>query len=254
MASTMERRQHPRVQIPVSVEIHHPSFGSRRCVVRDVSKGGVFVSGEKFELRKGAKVKLTVVNASLVDPQATPTIELVVRRAEPKGLGLEFLNNTGKHLWNSVDRLRTELEIGRDFFQAHLSLGLRNPEGRLLIVNQDGRWQLPGSYLGTRTHWRATAADLLESMELQPASELQPAGFQTHLDDLVPENATIYLAVHASVEATSKTPSGPYRSCKWIDDGYALGELCFVSDVARSMVQSALQVATRELDPCEEIA
>ena len=97
----MEQRKHPRVQLPLLVELHHPSLpqGKLRCVARDVSKGGVYVHFDQPPtLIPGAKLRLTLLNPSQVESQPTPTVEMMVARTEPTGLGLAFVNATSQHL------------------------------------------------------------------------------------------------------------------------------------------------------------
>ena len=58
----MDRREHPRIQIPLLVELSHPSIGRQNCVARDISEGGVFVQIDVQKdvpsIREGASVRL----------------------------------------------------------------------------------------------------------------------------------------------------------------------------------------------------
>ena len=131
-------------------------------MARDVSEGGVFVQYRDDRIRPGSKIKLTVLNPNSVDAHATPTVELTVRRVDEQGMGLEFLNRTGRHLWQSVDRLRSELAVGRDYFQLHVSALAMNDRGDLLLVQNNGKWQFPGFYLtdsGYTVDWSAQTAE-----------------------------------------------------------------------------------------------
>ena len=104
----MERRQHPRVQIPLLVGIKHPSIGQIRAMARDASEGGIFVHLDDPKIKRGAKLKVTLLNSNSVDNQPTPTVDMEVQRVEADGIGLAFTNTTGTHLWTSVQRLREE--------------------------------------------------------------------------------------------------------------------------------------------------
>ena len=55
----MEQRTHPRIQLPLLVEVQHPSIGRRRCTARDVSEGGLFVQVSDHSINVGAKLKIT---------------------------------------------------------------------------------------------------------------------------------------------------------------------------------------------------
>ena len=114
----MEQRTHPRIRLPLLVEIQHPSIGKRRCTARDVSEGGIFVMVRNHSFAVGAKLRLTSLNPNQVDSQPTPTVDMEVKHVDENGVGLAFVNRTSRHLWETVKRLRDELEIGRDYFQA----------------------------------------------------------------------------------------------------------------------------------------
>lgn len=139
----MDSRRYPRVQLPLLVALKHPSLGSLRCIAKDISEGGVYVYTDNPHIGPGAKVKVTLENLLNVESQPTPTVEMEVKRVEAEGLALEFVNVTGRHLWQSVERLRTELAVGRDLFQAHLNIVVTNETG-VLLTQRHGRWGFPG--------------------------------------------------------------------------------------------------------------
>lgn len=68
------------------------------------------------------------------DTQPTPTVELEVRRTTPEGLGLAFVSKSAQHLWHTAQRSRSELAIGRDYFQLHQSIAINNDAKGLLLV------------------------------------------------------------------------------------------------------------------------
>ena len=107
-----DERGSPRIQLPFEVELTHPSLGKIRSVARDISETGIFVRLSPTGLRAGAKLKVTVLDAALVESNPTPTIEMEVVRVTEEGLGLKFTNRTSQHLWKSVDRLRQDLPWG----------------------------------------------------------------------------------------------------------------------------------------------
>ena len=141
-----EKRQYPRISIPLLVEIKHPILGSRRCIASNVSAGGLFVTFDDGVDTAGIKVqsrlKASLVNTNQVEPHPTPTVDMVVMRVESNGLGLKFANETSRFLWESAERRRVELAIGRDYFQVHVS-ALISRDRRLLLVERKGRWVFP---------------------------------------------------------------------------------------------------------------
>jgi len=64
----MEQRRFPRIQLPLLVELKHPTLGARRCIARDISEGGVFVHTDNPQVKPGAKVKVTLQNTLSVKP------------------------------------------------------------------------------------------------------------------------------------------------------------------------------------------
>ena len=200
----MERRKHPRIQLPLLVELQHPSIGRQSCIARDISEGGVFVRINDSGIQKGAKLKLTLLNPTTLDTQPTPTVEMQVMRVEAEGLGLAFVNRTSRHLWESVERLRDELAVGRDYFQLHVAAMVLQERGRLLVVQQNGKWTFPGTYLIVGDSWRnALQRMLLErfSLNADPAA-MQVLGIETESSEDLPE------AVHR-VRRDARRPKSP---------------------------------------------
>src|SRR4030095_5770984 len=137
-AVPMETRQHPRIQLPFEVEVAHPIFGRVRTIARDISESGLFIQMPPGALKEGSKLKVTILNAALIEHTPTPTVELEVARVADEGLGLRFINQTGRHLWQSVERMRQELAIGRDYFQVFQAGLIVNREAKLLVAQQHG--------------------------------------------------------------------------------------------------------------------
>ena len=156
-----DERESARIQLPFEVELGHPSIGKIRSVARDISESGIFVRLNPSGLRPGAKIKVTVLNAALVESNPTPTIEMEVARVTEEGLGLKFTNRTSQHLWNSVDRLRQDLRLGQDYFQVFQGAAIVNQLGKLLVVQRHGKWLFPGEYLTVGSAWQDTVTDYL---------------------------------------------------------------------------------------------
>lgn len=161
----MDSREHPRIQLPFEVEVNHPSLGRARCIARDISEGGMFVTLADSGIRAGFKVKVTVIASTLTEGTPTPTVNMDVVRVADDGLGLRFSNRTSRHLWESVVRQREELAIGRDYFQVFQAAVVVNPQGKVLVVQQQGKWLFPGTYLIVGQPW-------LESLRTYLSAEL----------------------------------------------------------------------------------
>jgi ADP-ribose pyrophosphatase YjhB (NUDIX family) len=240
----MERRKHPRIQLPLLVELQHPSFGRRDCVARDISEGGVYVHVETSGIRKGAELKLTLKNPNTIDSQPTPTVAMEVRRVEPDGLGLAFVNKTSRHLWESVERLRGELAVGRDYFQLHVSALALREDGRLLVVQQGGRWTFPGTYLIVGDDWRAALKRALEDRFNLAAVETDMSllGLETEAIDRIPEAAVakVFAVMSADTSSFEFEPGERYKDFRWVRKTRILDELTFVDDLSRRKAMEAL--------------
>jgi len=241
----MERREHPRVQLPLLVELSHPTIGRKRCVARDISEGGVFVQIETRDIRPGATIKLTMLSASTVDSQPTPTVDMEVRRVEEAGLGLAFKNRTSRHLWESVERLRDELAIGRDYFQMHVSGLVLRETGRLLIVQQNGKWTFPGTYLVVGDNWRTALTRLLTdrfSLDLNEG-DLEVLALETESSEAIPEAAVakVFAVTRADASAFSFTAGDRYKDSRWLPNPRMVDELTFVDELTRNQAAAAFR-------------
>ncbi len=253
MQGLMEQRRYPRIQVPLLVELKHPSLGSLRCMARDVSEGGVYVYTQKPNIKPGAKVKLTLLNALQVEAQPTPTVEMEVKRVEDEGLGLAFINATGRHLWQSVERMRTELAVGRDYFQVHVNVMVSNGSGALLLVQQHGRWTFPATFLMVGEDWQESVKRFLRE---DFAIELESIGPVVTLSTVggteLPETAVLDLFVEAATGSESEpcdpAPTSRYRAARWIDRRRRVEESTFVSNQVRALADAALQRRAGEED------
>jgi ADP-ribose pyrophosphatase YjhB (NUDIX family) len=239
----MEQRRYPRIQLPLLVELKHPSLGAQRCIARDISEGGVFVYTENPQVKPGAKVRITVQNALSVEAQPTPTVEMEVTRVEGDGLALAFANVAGKHLWQSVERLRTELAIGRDYFQVHLSSLVVNDARSILLAQQHGKWTFPATFLSVGEDWRDTLSRFLaeeagiEVREFGPLLAMSSVGHPE-----VPEAAVLDVFVEAHTAATQcKLRAGSrYRTLRWIDRRRDVEDSTFATPQIRQLAEAAL--------------
>ena len=253
----MERREHPRIQLPLLVELSHPSIGRKHCVARDISEGGVFVQidvqAEAPSIQVGAVVRLTLQNPNTIDTQPTPTVEMEVRRVEDSGIGLSFKNRTSRHLWESVERLRDELAVGRDYFQLHVAALILKETGRLLVVQQNGKWTFPGTYLVVGDSWRGALSRLLEerfSLSVD-ANELEVLTIETESSENVPEAAVakVFALARANSGEFSFKPGDRYKDSRWLQNPRMIDELTFADELTRLQAHAAFSwLAEKEAD------
>jgi ADP-ribose pyrophosphatase YjhB (NUDIX family) len=240
----MEQRKHPRIQLPLLVSVTHPSFkgGSVQALARDVSEGGIFVHLEDHKLNVGSKLKLTLQNTNPLDAQATPTVDVIVRRITESGLGLEFTNKTGKHLWSSVERIRDELAIGRDYFQIRQDLVAISPDGELLVVQRNGKWGFPNHYLIVGEDWREAATRTLkEELGVTPTSDFDTVDLSSRSNDAVPEAALFWLTHSCNVADKNVDLKDEYRQSKWVSKLHEIEELTFAIDSMRAVAIQVLE-------------
>ena len=246
----MEQREHPRIQIPLLVELTHPAVGTIQTTVRDVSKGGVFVYLPNPKVSEGAKIKLRLMAVMPGDTQPTPTVEMRVARTTEQGLGLAFVNKTAEHLWQSAQRLRNELEIGRDYFQVQLHALLTHPDRGVLFVQQNGRWMLPGHYLMVGINAQKSMAEACsDRLGLQiPPKEFTPCQVDATPDISVSEAATFRVALTAEINVTDIQLSADsnYKDWRWVSNVRDLGEITMADEWQRKVAEVVLK--DRELN------
>jgi ADP-ribose pyrophosphatase YjhB (NUDIX family) len=192
---------------------------------------------------------LTLLNPSSVENQPTPTVEMVVKRVEDNGLGLAFANKTSRHLWQSVERLRDELAVGRDYFQVHQSAVVVNQQGQLLIVQQHGKWSYPGDYLVVGEDWQsAIKGHLAGTFGLRDLEVVQILSANSGGTFDLPEAAVFKVFVlvsanSAGFSAESKEANHPprYRASRWVDTKRDVEAITFVSEESRELAHRALE-------------
>lgn len=239
----MEQRRHPRIQLPLLVELKHPSLGSRRCIARDISEGGVYVYTENPQVKPGAKAKVTLLNPMGVEAQPTPTVEMEVTRVEDGGLALSFTNVTGRHLWQSVERLRTELAIGRDYFQVHMNVMAINDADALLLAQQHGKWTFPATFLVVGQDWRQAVTTFMANELGVTVDSVGAIISMDSVDDPeLPEAAVLNLFIEAHVQGKKHQLSegSRYRTLRWVDRRRDVEEATFASEQMRALADAAL--------------
>lgn len=248
----MEQREHPRIQIPLLVELSHPAIGSLQTTVRDISAGGVFVMLPEPGIKVGAKVKLRLVSVLPTDTQPTPTVELEVRRTTPEGLGLAFVSKSAQHLWHTAQRLRSELAIGRDYFQLHQSIAINNDAKGLLLVQQNGKWMLPGLYLQVGQNSTTALEDYCRArLGLSLTSRpIAPAAVDSAPDIPLGEAATYSVVFRGHTESVEPTLAehSDLRNWRWVARSRDLKEITFAAAWQKDVVQQLLE----RIEVCED--
>ena len=245
----MDSREYPRVQLPIEVDLLHPTIGKLRRIARDVSEGGVFVVTEPGTLRPGSHLKLTVVNTALVESTPTPTVDMEVVRVTQDGLGLKFVNSTSEHLWSTVQRLRRELQIGRDYFQVFQGALVINRQSKLLVVQQHGKWLFPGDYLEVGQDWKGGLTSYLQQeLGLDDLVAHEVLGVDSAPGTQAGESAT-FSVFHRFSSANDRVrlrEGSRYRQGKWVGRTMSLEELTFSHPVLRALAVAAFDRVAAE--------
>ena len=241
----MEKRQHPRIQIPLLVELSHPALGNVQTKARDVSEGGIFVYLDEPPVKVGSKLKLRLLTVLPTDTQPTPTVEVEVKRVTDEGLGLAFANRTGEHLWKSVERLRDELEIGRDYFQVHQSLALTHADKGVLVLQQNGKWLFPGYFLMVGENAMESARTFVHT---ELGLTLQSAPIPTSVDsvaDVAVSEAAVYsviLTAAVASHAISLPENSAYKDWRWLNKPRELSDITFAVELQRMQASLLLDL------------
>ena len=241
-----DERESPRIQLPFEVELSHPSLGKIRSVARDISETGIFVRLSPTGLRAGAKLKVTVLTAALVESNPTPTIDMEVARVTEGGLGLKFTNRTSQHLWYSVDRLRRELRLGQDYFQVFQGAAIVNDQNKLLVVQRHGKWLFPGDYLAVGAEWEPELTEFLKlELGIDDLEFEDTLGIDSSPNLLAGENATfsVFHRYSSQSERVHLRDDSRYRLAKWVSRAFSLEELTFAHPLLRELAALALERA-----------
>lgn len=240
----MEQREHPRIQIPLLVELSHPTVGTIQTIARDISAGGLFVRMPNAKISPGGKLKLRLMTVLPTDTQPTPTVEMEVKRVTDEGLGLAFINRTAEHLWTSVQRLRDELEIGRDYFQIYQSLAATRGDKGVLLVQQHGKWLLPGHYLMVGDNALSKLRDFIDKqMGLSLTNPVTPFAADSAPDISISEAATYSVIFTTEIDAleVKLSKDSEFKDWRWLAKAKDLAEVTFASPLHRQEVERLLE-------------
>lgn len=237
-----DRREHARVEIPLEVELEHPSMGHRRCRVRDLSQDGLFLEFPGHDLVPGARLRVTPIAPAILGHDHCPTVEIEVARVAEDGLGTRFANRTQAYLFSSFRQRRTALEVGIDYFQIHVAALVNDASGRLLVVDDHGRWLFPGTFLVVGRQVEQVIGDMLKAdLALELASLEAPIATATLDGGLAPEGATLALFHRCtSLGEGNADASGRFRRLRWLPPGRDPSELVFADPFLRDLARKVL--------------
>jgi len=240
---TAEKRNHTRIELPFQVEIQHASLGNVKTIATNISAGGMFVELDNPTTTIGSFVNVTVLSLPLIESPPTPSIKMIVRLCSSSGLGLEFSSNTSRHLWETVDRARNTLIVGEDYFQVFQNAVIVNANKQVLLVQQAGKWLLPGGYLKVSEDWQSALKNALEhSLGLKQLTHVELMGIDSY-PDITAKEAAIFTVFHqfSSPENELILPSGgQYKKAKWFGHEREINELTFSHPLLRSFALKAL--------------
>lgn len=239
--SPAEMRSFPRIAVPMLVTATHPSFGSQECLIENISEEGLLLRIEAPDLNVGAQLKLTLLNTSAVEREATPTVAMTVARVADEGLGLSFSSASARHLWKSADRRRRELVVGLDYFQVQLNL-LVVAEQRVLLLARNGRWFLPNRFLQVGEDLAEAAALVLDELGCESPTLGPVIGAESLALPSVPETATLclYHQVQLVAPRISLSQDSPYADHRWIAQARKLRELTLATPGLETVAAAAL--------------
>ncbi len=242
----VEQRKYPRVNVPVLVEVKHASLGTIRATAQNLSAGGLFVPLEDKDklarLQTNARLKVRLLSAVAIEPQPTPTVDMVVARIEDGGIGLKFANETSRFLWQSAPSERSELTVGQDYFQVYLSVVLTRAS-KLLLLEQRGHWLFPGTYLRVGQPWReAIDGFLLQNLTVDSLQSVGPLELESLQDEQLPQAATLRLFYHYQCEGdVALHDAAEYRDLRWVDRPRVLEDLTFARESDRAVAMKLLE-------------
>ncbi len=240
------QREYPRISIPLLVELKHPILGTHQTTAENISAGGLFVTlpaeARADSVKPQSRVKIRLLNASQIGPQATPTVEMVVMRAEAGGLGLKFANQTSQFLWESAERKRVELTVGKDYFQVHLSALVQRNQ-KLLLVEERGHWVFPSCYLQVGETWQSVMSELLTvGLGIPDCIAIGPIDIHNTNNPSLPATATlrVFYRYQANTSKLALAKDSEYRNFRWIDKARTLDDLTFANAEDRRVVEQQL--------------
>ncbi len=232
------------VHPPLEVELLHPALGQLRASAQELPELGLLVQCQPPHLRAGARVKVRILHCNLAEHLPSPTLEMQVDHLAGDGLALKFCNQTARHLWTSLQQPRTELDQQLDYFQVFQVAVISNSLGRVLLVQQQGRWLFPGTYLQVGQAWQSTLTDYVASTLNIPDLEFRTTlSLDTGMAPMAKENAVLSLYHHflTSSSRCELDPAAKYKHARWVGRQAEADELSFAQPALRSLTRELLQ-------------
>ena len=244
----MEKRQHPRILVPLVVELSHATLGTKLATAKDLSDGGVFVYLVDHALQDGANLQIRLKTELVGDTQNAPTVQTQVVRVDDDGIALTFKNRTAHHLWSSVERLRDELLIGRDFFQAYEAIVGCHPEMGILLVQQHGKWGFPGYYLEVDVEPQEARRKYMgEQFGAIDFADQGPMEVRTFYNQILPEASTLCVMHAVAIQNTrlKLAASSSYKDLRWVVRPKDINDLTVAHTWVRSVALAQLERMTQ---------
>lgn len=89
---SVEKRQHPRIDVHISVELRYEGEDKAVVCTRDLSDGGLFLEMMEYPLPPlGAQVEVRVTG-TLAEGEEPPLVRAEVVRVEDRGIAVRFLD------------------------------------------------------------------------------------------------------------------------------------------------------------------
>lgn len=86
-----EKRRHVRIEVPMPVEVTHPTMGTFELVTADICDSGVFLKAEPEQCPPvGSEVTLRV-KGGVLGGEDPPLVPARVVRITADGMGVEFI-------------------------------------------------------------------------------------------------------------------------------------------------------------------
>ncbi len=217
-------------------------MGRRRCRVRDLSQDGLFLEFPGHELGPGARLRVTPIAPAILGHDHRPTVEIEVARIAEDGLGARFANRTQAYLFNSFRQRRTTLEVGIDYFQIHIAAVVTDEQGRLLVVDDHGRWVFPGTFLVVGQSIERAIADMLQAdLRLELAGIDTPIATATLDGGLAPQAATLAIFQRCGSRGKGDVgDDGRYRRLRWLPPGRDPYDMVFADPLLRDLARKVL--------------
>lgn len=252
----MERRKQSRIQLPLEVDLRHPFIGLRTVVARDMNDEGVFAWYPDAPFKVGSSIDVTLRCKAMIESTPTPTVKMQVSRIDDNGLVLSFCNKSGAHLWRSATVAPQELDIGRDLFRIFQAAIVRDSAGRILTVQQNGRWLYPGAYLHSGEHAINTLQDQLARVLNLTGTQFRRTVLTYCDPDVVAIESSTMSVFHLFTLSANDTenqnpkPSSSvkvvlsedstYTKVRWLDRLREIDEMSFSAEPLRELARSLL--------------